>query len=74
MYTSGFIILCFIFFAIITASGSLVSGLAAINVRDRRESGRTRLIPQFTLQEIFIVFTIVSVIISAMTSAAVLRM
>jgi hypothetical protein len=74
IYTSGFFILCIVFLAILTASGSLVSGLAAILVRDRRESGYTRLIPQFTLQEIFIVFTIVSIIISAMTSVAVLRM
>jgi hypothetical protein len=74
MYTSGFFILCLIFIAIITASGALVSGLAAIAVRDCREFGRARLIPQFTLQEIFIVFTIVSIIISAMTSVAVLRM
>ena len=74
IYTSGFYILCVLFFTILTASGALVSGLAAIAVRDRRESGRNRLIPQFTLQEIFIVFTIVSIIISAMTSVAVLRM
>jgi hypothetical protein len=74
IYTSGFYILCVLFFTILTASGALVSGLAAIVVRDRRDSGRNRLIPQFTLQEIFIVFTIVSIIISAMTSVAVLRM
>jgi hypothetical protein len=56
------------------AGGALASGLAAIVVRDRRQFGRARLIPQFTLQEIFIVFTIVSVIISALASSAVLRL
>jgi hypothetical protein len=74
VYTTGFYILRAIFFTITTASGSLVAGMAAIAVRDRRDFGRTRWIPQFTLQEIFIVFTIVSVIISAMASTAVLRL
>jgi hypothetical protein len=74
MYTSGIVAISSIFFAILAASGALVSGLAAIMVRDRRESGRNRVIPQFTLQEIFIVFTIASVIISALASAAVLRL
>jgi hypothetical protein len=74
IFTSGFYILCATFFAILTASGALVSGLAAIVVRDRREFGRARLIPQFTLQEVFIVFTIVSIIISAMASSVALRM
>jgi hypothetical protein len=74
IYTSGIFILSALFFTILTASGSLVSGMAAIAVRDRRESGRNRLIPQFTLQEIFILFTIASIIISAMSSVAVLRL
>jgi hypothetical protein len=74
IYTTGFYALCAISFAILTASGAIVCGLAAIVVRDRRESGRTRLIPQFTLQEIFIAFTIVSIIISALASAAALRL
>jgi hypothetical protein len=74
VYTSGFFILRAILFTITTASGSLVAGMAAIVVRDRRDFGRTRWIPQFTLQEIFIVFTIVSIIISAMASTAVLRL
>jgi hypothetical protein len=74
IYTAGFYIVCALFIAIITASGSLVSGLAAIVVRDRRDFGRTRLIPQFTLQEIFIVFTIVSVIISSLATAFALRL
>lgn len=74
IYTSGIFILSALFFTILTASGSLVAGLAAIVVRDRRESGRNRLIPQFTLQEIFILFTIASIIISALSSVAVLRL
>jgi hypothetical protein len=71
VYTIGFYALRIFFLVIVTASGSLVSGMAAIVVRDRRESGRNRLIPQFTLQEIFIVFTLASVIISSMTSIAI---
>jgi hypothetical protein len=74
VYASGFYILRAIFFMILTASGALVAGLAAIVVRDRRESGKTRFIPQFTLQEIFIVFTIASIIISAMASTVALRL
>jgi hypothetical protein len=74
IYTSGIVIISVLFFIILTASGSLVSGLAAIVVRDRREFGRARLIPQFTLQEIFIVFTIASIIISALSSSALLRL
>jgi hypothetical protein len=58
---------------IISAAGSLLSGLTAIYVRDYREFARVRRIPQFTLQEIFIVFTLVSVIISALTSITVMR-
>jgi len=74
IYTVGFYSLCAISFTILTASGAVVAGLAAIVVRDRREFGRARPIPQFTLQEIFIVFTIVSIIISALASAAALRL
>ena len=58
---------------ILTASGTLISGLAAIYVRDYRQSQTKRWIPQFTLQEMIVVFTIISIIISAMTSFAVLR-
>ena len=74
VYTVGFYSLCAISFTILTASGAVVAGLAAIVVRDRREFGRARPIPQFTLQEIFIVFTIASIIISALASAAALRL
>ena len=48
-------------------------GMAAIVVRDRRRVGRARLIRSSLYQEVFIVFTIASVIISAMTSIAALR-
>jgi hypothetical protein len=71
VYTIGFYALRIFFFVIVAASGSLVSGMAAIMVRDRRESGRNRLIPQFMLQEIFISFTLAAVIISSLSSIAV---
>jgi hypothetical protein len=71
IYAIGFYALRIFFLIIVTASSALVSGMAAIAVRDRRESGRNRLIPQFTLQEIFIVFTLAAVIISSLTSIAV---
>lgn len=57
--------------AIISALGSLISGLAAIYVRDYRQFQRKRLIPQFTLLEFFIVFTIISIIVSFVTTMAV---
>jgi hypothetical protein len=53
--------------------GSLLSGISAIYIRDYRKFQRQRSIPQFTLLEFFIVFTILAVIISAMTSIAMLR-
>jgi hypothetical protein len=43
-------------------------------VRDRRETGRTRMIPQFTLQEIFISFTLATFIISAMSTIAAMKL
>jgi hypothetical protein len=65
-------IITFFQLVIVAGVGALHSGLTAIYVRDYLEFDRIRKIPQFTLQEIFIVFTIVSVIISAMTTIAVL--
>ncbi|MCC6127213.1 MAG: hypothetical protein IT426_19805 [Pirellulales bacterium] len=59
-------------FAIFTASSSLLFGLVAIYVRDYRQTGRKRPIPQFTLLEMLLVFTIIAVIISAITSIVVL--
>jgi hypothetical protein len=49
-------------------SGALVAGIAAIYIRDYRESQRKRWIPQITIQEMLIVFTLITVIISAATS------
>jgi hypothetical protein len=72
--TTGILIVCAVFFAILTASGALIAGLAAIMVRDRRETGRTRMIPQFTLQEIFISFTLATFIISAMSTIAAMKL
>jgi hypothetical protein len=67
------ILVAIIFSCLIIATASLISGMAAIVVRDYRQFGRTRLIPQFTLQELMIVTTLVAVILSTMTSMAFLR-
>jgi hypothetical protein len=64
-------LLCF--FAPMPAAGSLASGVAAIYVRDYWEFRRKRWIPQFTLKQLFIIFTIASIMISSMTSLATLR-
>jgi hypothetical protein len=72
--TTGILIVCAVFFAILTAAGALIAGLAAIMVRDRRETGRNRIIPQFTLQEIFISFTLATFIISAMATVATMKL
>lgn len=61
------------FSCLIIATGSLISGMAAIVVRDYRQFGRMRWIPQFSLQELMIVTTLVAVILSTMTSAVILR-
>ena len=66
-------VIAFFQLVIISGSGSLHSGLTAIYVRDYLEFERPRRIPQFTLQEIFIAFTIASIIISAITTITVLR-
>jgi hypothetical protein len=41
-------------------------------VRDYRYFGRKRLFPQFTLQEMMLLFTLVAIIISSLTSIVVL--
>jgi hypothetical protein len=56
------------FAAIIISTASLISGMAAIVVRDYREFGRRRLFPQFTLQELMIVVTLTAIILSAIAS------
>jgi hypothetical protein len=57
---------------IFVVSSSMISGLTAIYVRDYRYFGRKRLFPQFTLQEMMLIFTLVAIIISSLTSIVVL--
>jgi hypothetical protein len=54
-------------------TASLVSGMAAIYVRDFRQFKRFPIVPQFTLQELMIVTTLVGVVLSAIASMACLR-
>lgn len=54
-------------FASLAAWGSIVSGVAAIYVRDYYQCRRKRWIPQFTLREMLIIFTNMSVILSSLT-------
>jgi hypothetical protein len=62
-----FFLLCL--YAFLTFSGSLVAGVAAIYIRDYRQFQRKRWIPQFSLQEMFIVFTLISMKIACLTAA-----
>lgn len=65
------IICVFILFLIsISTSVCFHSGLTAIYVRDYRQTGRKRPIPQFTLQEMLILFSLLTVIMSAFASFA----
>lgn len=59
--------------SLVTCTASLVSGAAAVYVRDYRQIKRFRLFPQFTLQELMIVMTLVGVISSAIASAAFVK-
>jgi hypothetical protein len=61
------------FAALIISTGALISGMAAIVVRDYRDYGRWRIIPQFTLQELMIVITLAAIILSSITSMVALR-
>jgi prepilin-type N-terminal cleavage/methylation domain-containing protein len=63
-----------VFWSLVTCTASLVSGVAAIYVRDYRQFQRFRLFPQFTLQELMIVMTLVAIISSAIASAAFARL
>lgn len=54
--------------AIVISTASLVSGMAAVVVRDYKEFGRWRLLPQFSLQELMIVVTLTAIILSAIGS------
>ena len=56
-----------------STAGSLASDIAAIYVRDYWKVQRKRWIPQLTVNEMIIVFTLVSVIIIALTTLSVLR-
>jgi prepilin-type N-terminal cleavage/methylation domain-containing protein len=47
--------------------------MAAIYVRDFRQFKRFPIVPQFTLQELMIVTTLVGVVLSAIASMACLR-
>jgi hypothetical protein len=59
-----------LFFGLFALGGSLLSGLSAIFVRDYRQFKRFRPIPQFSLQELLIVITLIIVIISFISSIA----
>ncbi|MCC6125661.1 MAG: hypothetical protein IT426_11910 [Pirellulales bacterium] len=59
---------------LVVASGALISGMAAIVVRDYRQFGRTRFFPQFTLQELMIVTTLVGIILSTLSTMVILRL
>jgi hypothetical protein len=51
-----------------TINGSLVCGLSAIVVRDYRQMKKIRLLPQFTLQELLIIITLVLLLMSIYAS------
>jgi hypothetical protein len=55
------------FLAIFVAQGSLLTGVAAIYVRDYWKFKRKRWIPQFSLREMLICFTLISVVIAFFT-------
>jgi hypothetical protein len=66
-----FILFCPV--ASLAALGSLVSGVSAIYVRDYRDFQRKRWLPQFTLQEMFIAFTLAGILFSAVACLGVFR-
>jgi hypothetical protein len=53
---------------IFSSTGALIGGFGAIAARDYRRFQKVRFLPQFTLQELFIVITLVAVILSAIAS------
>jgi hypothetical protein len=53
---------------IMVACGAIHGELTTIYVRDYHENRRTRLVPQFTLQELFIFLGLLSVIVSALAT------
>jgi hypothetical protein len=54
--------------AISTCTGSLVCGITAIIARDYNQFKKLRLVPQFTIAEIFIVTTQIAIILGAIMS------
>jgi uncharacterized membrane protein len=58
---------------LIISTGSLISGLTAIVVRDRQKFEKYRLIPQFTIQELLIITTLVAIIFSCAICAGLAR-
>jgi hypothetical protein len=57
---------------IVIALGAVHGGITAIYIRDHRHTQRARLISQFTLQEMLIVFSLFAIISSLMATIAVL--
>jgi hypothetical protein len=60
LFSRGFALACF---------GAFLSGVSAIYVRDFRALQRSRLLPQFTMQEMLVIFTLLGIIISITTSS-----
>ncbi len=67
----------FVYFAsilgiIYICSGSILGGWAAIMARDYRKFQRIRLLPQYTISELFILITLSAVILSSIMSISLL--
>ena len=62
----------FFLLLIMICLGAIHGGLTAIYVRDYRQIQRLRLIPQFNLQELLIIFSLLTVFFSALATIAVL--
>jgi hypothetical protein len=54
--------------SIFSSTGALIAGFGGIAARDYRRFKKVRIFPQFTLQELLIVISLVAVILSAITS------
>jgi hypothetical protein len=48
--------------------GAIVSGVSAIAARDFRRFQKARFLPQFSLQELFITFSLITVLVSILSS------
>ncbi|MGA2797694.1 MAG: hypothetical protein ABSE63_08960 [Thermoguttaceae bacterium] len=67
----------FIYFIVILGviyicAGSILGGWAAIMARDYRNFQRVRLLPQYTISELFIIITLVAVIFGSIMSISLL--